>query len=103
METNAAQVPPPSAVTEPTKIQTRPDPPSAAIPAQDLLPNAPADISQPADYRLVIDKDPVSGTFIYKTIDRYSGTVVKQFPREELARIGDSQTYTAGTIITAKV
>lgn len=55
-----------------------------------------------ADLRLVIEEDPTSGMFIYKTIDRRTGDVVLILPREEVVRMPDSAAYGAGAIIKAK-
>jgi len=56
-----------------------------------------------ADLRLVIEEDRASGLFIYKTIDRRTGDVVLQLPREDVVRMHASQGYAAGAIIKAKV
>ena len=56
-----------------------------------------------ADYRLVIDEDPVTGTFIYKSIDRATGKVVHQAPREELLRLRDNPAYVAGAVLRTRV
>ncbi len=56
---------------------------------------------QNADLRLVIEEDQVSGTFIYKTLDRRTGEVVMQMPREEVVRLKDSPGYEAGDVIDA--
>lgn len=57
----------------------------------------------PADLRLVIEADELHGGFIYKTLDRRTGEVVNQFPRETLLRIMAEEDYTAGDIVTARV
>lgn len=56
-----------------------------------------------ADLRLVIEEDRASGMFVYKTIDRRTGDVVLQLPREEVIRMHASGDYGAGAIIKAKV
>lgn len=56
-----------------------------------------------ADLRLVIEHDQASGSFIYKTIDRRTGEVVSQLPREEVVRMRDAMTYEAGTVIKTAV
>lgn len=38
------------------------------------------------DSRLQIDRDDVSGLFIYRSIDRRSGEVLKQYPTEEMLK-----------------
>jgi flagellar protein FlaG len=85
---------------------------NALTPAAGVTPTAapPAPISAAAqaqndvaDLRLVIEEDKPSGLFIYKTIDRRTGDVVSQLPREEVVRMHASQAYAAGAIITTKV
>jgi flagellar protein FlaG len=55
-----------------------------------------------ADLRLVIDHDEASGLFIYKTVDRRTGDVVLQLPREEVVRMYASADYVAGAIIKTR-
>jgi flagellar protein FlaG len=54
------------------------------------------------DYRLVIEKDGATGSYIYKTLDRSTGEVVNQFPREEVLKLRDSPAYQAGQVIVTK-
>lgn len=67
-------------------------------------PKSDAQIMQndPADLRLVIEADPGTGGYIYKTIDRRTGAVVLQLPRDEVVRMHQSQDYSAGAVIKAK-
>ena len=58
----------------------------------------PPPVEKAADFRLVIEEDPVSGGFIYKTLDRRTGEVVNQFPRETVLQMRDSPTYTPGEV-----
>ncbi len=59
--------------------------------------------NDPADLRLVIERDPgVDGGYVYKTIDRRTGEVVLQLPREEVVRMQQSQDYASGAVIKAK-
>ena len=53
--------------------------------------------------RLTVDKDPKSGEWIYKAIDRYTGEVVKQLPRQELLDMRNSSDYKAGSVIKTDV
>ena len=55
-----------------------------------------------ADLRLTIEKDPASGIFVYKTIDRRTGDVVLQLPREEVVRMYAATDYAAGKIIATR-
>jgi flagellar protein FlaG len=54
------------------------------------------------DLRLVIEESPQSGSFVYKTVDRRTGEVVLQLPREEVLRLRDVQDYVAGDVITTQ-
>jgi len=55
-----------------------------------------------SDFRLIIEEDQASGGFVYKTLDRRTGEVVQQFPREEVVRLRQRADYQAGAIIAAK-
>ena len=57
------------------------------------------DIEDVARYRLVIEEGPQAGSFIYKTMDRITGEVIRQFPREQVIRMMQSRTYGAGSVI----
>lgn len=76
-----------------------PEPPQAmpAVPAE--VTRAPRPVQDPVNLRLVIEEGPVSGSYVYKTIDRRTGEVVQQLPREEVVRMRESETYTAGDVI----
>jgi flagellar protein FlaG len=56
----------------------------------------------PADLRLIIEEDPASGSYVYKTLDNRTGEVVQQFPIEQVLRLKQEDHYSAGTIITAR-
>jgi flagellar protein FlaG len=103
MNTNP-KVPPVYPVPEPSQSQVRPES-TPSHQQQDIAasaPSIPAYIAEPAVYRLVIDKDPVSGTFVYKTVDRVTGEIVTQLPCEEVIRLKDSASYTAGSLVDDK-
>ena len=57
------------------------------------------DADKASRYRLVIEEGPQSGSFIYKTLDRVTGEVVRQFPREQVVKMMQSERYDAGTVI----
>ena len=59
------------------------------------------DQGPPPEYalRLTMDKDPRTGDWVYKAIDRYTGKVVRQLPRQELLDMKRSGNYQAGTVI----
>lgn len=50
------------------------------------------------DLRLVIEQGPQRGTFVYKTVDRTTGEILRQFPREELVRMKEDPAYAAGAV-----
>ena len=53
------------------------------------------------DLRLVIEEGQ-AGAFVYKTIDRRTGEVVLQLPREEVLRMREAESYEAGTVIATR-
>lgn len=57
---------------------------------------------QTADLRLVIEEDERSGAIVYKTLDRRTGEVVRQLPREEVLRLKDDPAYDPGDIVDSK-
>jgi flagellar protein FlaG len=92
MKTNVAPV---SSIQDPGVPVARP------VIGPDTIPPPPEAAHQNADLRLVIEEDQVSGTFIYKTLDRRTGEVVKQLPREEVVRLRDTPEYEPGDVIDA--
>ena len=75
--------------------------PSAA-PVAPVKSAAPSAADKIVDYRLVIEEDPITGSFIYKTLDRRTGEVVNQFPREQVLRLKDSQAYSPGRVFNSQ-
>lgn len=53
--------------------------------------------------RLTVDKDPDSGDWVYKALDRYTGEVVRQYPRQEILDLKASKNYQPGTVIKTDV
>ena len=67
-----------------------------------MTPAKQSSLSDPSDqsqYRLVIEEDQASGAFVYKTLDRSTGEVVLQFPREEVLKLKEHANYKAGAVI----
>ncbi|WP_292159820.1 flagellar protein FlaG [Brevundimonas sp.] len=56
-----------------------------------------------ARYKLVIEQSARKGVFIYKVLDRETGEVVRQLPREEVARLGSHKGYAPGTVINTSL
>jgi flagellar protein FlaG len=59
-------------------------------------------ITDPVDLRLVIEEDEASGTYVYKTVNRRTGEVVLQLPRDQVLRLRQDTGYVAGHVIRAK-
>ena len=81
-----------------------PAPESLSPQIQPAAPPAPSEPAatqgpDPVDTRLVIEMDQASGSFIYKTIDRRTGEVVLQLPRDQLLKMRDGAEYEAGAVI----
>jgi len=78
---------------------------SAGTPANQTTAAATPDATpahDPADYRLVIEDDEKAGCFVYKTIDRRTGEVVQQLPREQLIKLREAADYAAGAVISTR-
>jgi flagellar protein FlaG len=55
------------------------------------------------ELRLTVDKDPQTGTFIYKAINRYTGEVVSELPHESVMEMQKSEQYQAGSVINTAI
>ena len=76
--------------------------PAPARPVQGASAGGPAPGPDPADMRLVIEEDKASGSYIYKTIDRATGEVIQQLPREQVLQLRDELSYEAGKVVRTK-
>ena len=56
----------------------------------------------PVDLRLVIEEDSASGSYIYKTVNRLTGEVLMQFPRDQILKMHEQIDYEAGSVIRTK-
>ena len=65
------------------------------------VPQAPAS-PDPADLRLVIEEDKATHSYVYKTVDRRTGEVVQQLPREEVLKLREQRDYVAGDVVKTK-
>jgi len=79
---------------EPVQAVAKPPPPESRA-----APEPPP--SPEPDLRLVIEEGQ-AGAFVYKTIDRRTGEVVLQLPREEVLRMREAEAYEAGTVIATR-
>ena len=57
------------------------------------------DAERQARYRLVIEQGPRAGSFVYKTLDRETGEIVRQLPSEEVLKLRQSDDYAVGAVI----
>jgi len=53
-------------------------------------------------YRLVSEEGPRFGSFVYKMMDRVTGEVVRQLPREEVVKLADHVGYDSGAVIDTR-
>ena len=97
MEKNVAAV---SATPDPTFSQPAPQPPQAPDTGSVQSRIATGALDQ-ADLRLVIEE--VSGSYVYKTVDRRTGDVVAQYPREDILKLREETDYAAGAVIRTRV
>jgi flagellar protein FlaG len=56
-----------------------------------------------ADQRLVIREGTEDGLFVYTILDRASGQVMMQIPREDLEQFAARPDYEAGQVVDTKV
>ncbi len=54
------------------------------------------------DLRLVIEHDEGTGDYIYRLVDRVTGQVVIERPRDEVSELATTPTYAAGTVVSTK-
>jgi len=78
--------------------------PSAAVSGGDHSQSrAVQEAERAARYRLVIEEGPDRGSFVYKTLDRVTGEVVRQLPREDVVQLIRSGDYAKGAVIDTSV
>ena len=97
METKATNL---AAITDQSlnqQPQQHPAPPESAPRAARVVEGA----EDQADIRLIIEE--LDGSYVYKTVDRRTGDIVAQYPREELLKMREEDDYAAGAVISAKI
>lgn len=52
-------------------------------------------------YRLTIEKE--AAGFVYKTLDRVTGEVIRQLPREEVLKMRQSPAYDVGKVFKTSI
>jgi flagellar protein FlaG len=70
-------------------------------PAEQSVPPFVPPAEQP-DVRLVIEESEQPGSYVYKTLDRRTGEVLQQFPREELLRLREVEGYQSGQVVSTR-
>ena len=55
-----------------------------------------------ANARLVIEQDKATNQYVYKSLDRVTGEVLRQFPREEVLKMLGRGGYAAGDVIKTR-
>ena len=77
--------------------------PIARMEIQPVRPVPPADSGDEADLRLIIEETGEDGEMVYTIVDRRTGRVVSQLSREEVLRLKEKSTYTAGAVFDGKI
>ncbi len=87
-------------------LSATPDP-TIAPPSATTVPDNGAQMSKTtdvgsdqADLRLVIEEK--GGSYVYMTVDRRTGDVVAQYPREEVLKLREEAAYEAGDVIKTR-
>ena len=55
-----------------------------------------------SDLRLLIERDAQGDYYVYKLVDRATGEVVAERPRDQVANLAQGPDYRAGTVISTK-
>jgi flagellar protein FlaG len=87
-----------AATPDPTFGQKQSPPRSNSAPPARSVAQGP----DPVDLRLVIEEDKASNSYVYKTIDRLTGKVIQQLPREQVLQLREQLDYEAGDVVRAK-
>jgi flagellar protein FlaG len=61
-----------------------------------------AQSQDPVDMRLVIEEDKATNSYVYKTVNRLTGEVIQQLPRDQVLKLREQLNYEAGDMIRAK-
>jgi flagellar protein FlaG len=56
----------------------------------------------PVDMRLVIEEDKATNSYVYKTVNRLTGQVIQQLPREQVLQLREQLDYEAGNVVRTK-
>lgn len=91
---NLSATPDPTINPPTTPHSAAPDPGPQQARTSDGLPDQ-------ADLRLVIEEK--AGSYVYMTVDRRTGDVVAQYPREEVLKLREEADYEAGAVIRTRI
>jgi flagellar protein FlaG len=58
----------------------------------------PAPTADHADLRLIIEETGAPGQYVYTIVDRRSGRIVSQLPREDVLKLREQSDYAAGSL-----
>lgn len=61
-----------------------------------------AQSQDPVDMRLVIEEDKASNSYVYKTVNRLTGEVIQQLPRDTVLKLREQIDYEAGDVVRTK-
>ena len=78
-------------------------PPAKTAPAAASTASSSSETSGDAAQRLVIKEGAQAGVLIYTILDRATGQVLVQIPREEVVHVATRPDYSAGRVIDTKV
>jgi flagellar protein FlaG len=90
----AQAMPPVPAATKPSPYKPQASKTGGSSSSQD---------ASESQQRLVISEGATTGVYVYTILDRVTGEVLVQIPREEVVRIAARPDYTAGQVLDTKV
>ena len=81
------------------RITSAPSPlPSTVVATPEVQPEPRNDNADAGRYRLTIEAVG-DHRYVYKVLDRVTGEVIRQLPREEVEKLGSDPTYRGGKIV----
>jgi len=83
-------------------LEVKPVNASAAAPTADEAPQTPNSLADAGRYRLTIEAVG-RHRFVYKVLDRVTGEVIRQLPREEVEKLISDPTYRGGQVVDTAV
>ena len=85
-------------------LNQKPEPPREpeAEPAQPVAEKAPPAAPPKSDLRLVIERDKDNAYYVYRLVDRSTGKVVVELPRDQVTDLATSPSYAAGAVVSTK-